>query len=74
MIEGFIMVIIEMIIWVFASYAAIVALLILLTGTTIIFFLLRSTIGAEPSFLLGLTVSAFPAFMAYKNLKIDENI
>lgn len=73
MIEVFITIVMETIIWVFASYAVIVALLIMLIGTAIIYFLLRSTIGAEPSFLFGLTVSAFPAYWVFKKLEIDES-
>lgn len=73
MIEAFITIVMETIIWVFASYAAIVAILIMMIGTTIIVILLRSRIGLEPSVLLGLTVSAFPAYWAFKELKIDES-
>jgi len=73
MLEVFITIVMEIVIWVLASYAVIVALLVMLTGTVIIFFLLRSTIGPEPSVLVGLTVSAFPAFWVFKQLEIDES-
>ncbi len=50
------------------NLGALIVLAILLAGAVLSYFLFRSFIGDEASVILGLLISAYPAFLAFNKI------